>query len=54
MRVGPDPAMVMDCRVERLPGVADEMAHHAHDINDVLLGVGDFIRRAAVSSKALR
>ncbi len=41
------PAVMIHRRVQRLAGVADEMAHHAHDIDDVLLGVGNFRRRAA-------
>ena len=32
--------------VERLRGVADEVTHHAHDVDDVLAGIGDFLRRA--------
>ena len=45
-RIG-DPAVMMLGGVQRLARVADKMAHHAHHINNVSLGVGDFCGRAA-------
>ena len=46
VRVVAHPAVVMDGGVQRLRGVADQMAHDAHHIDDVRLGVGDFLGRA--------
>ena len=45
------PAVMMLRGVQRLARVADEMTHHAHDVDDVLLGVGNFCGRAAVIFK---
>jgi len=47
------PAMVMAGRVQRLAGIACEVAHDAHDVDDVGLGVGDFLRRPAVFLEGL-
>src|SRR5260370_29497989 len=43
-----DPAVMVNGRVERLRGITDVMSHHAHDVEDVLLGVGDFTGRAVL------
>ena len=45
---------MMLARVQRLRGVAHEMAHRAHHIEDVRLRVGDFLRRAAAFLKGLQ
>ena len=47
LRVLADPAVVVHGVMQRLRAIADVMAHHAHDVDDVLLGVGDFLGRAA-------
>ena len=38
------PAVVIHRRMERLAGVTDEMTHYPHNVNDVLPGIGNFIR----------
>ena len=47
VRIVANPAVVMHRRVQRLARVADKMPHHAHHINDVLLGIFNFRWRAA-------
>ncbi len=41
----------MHRRVQRLRTVANKMSHHPHDIDDIRLRIGDFLRRAAVFLK---
>ena len=43
-----DPAVMMFGGVQRLRHIADEMSHHAHDVDDVGLRIGDLFGRAAV------
>ena len=54
MRVVAYPAVVMDRGVQRLRRIPDVMAHDTHHINDILLGIGDFLRRSAVLLKGLQ
>src|ERR1041385_8291994 len=49
-----DPTVMMDRRVQWLGGIADVMAHHAHDVDDVRLGVGNFLRRATILLKSFQ
>src|SRR5208282_3687826 len=53
VRIVTDPAVEMHRRVQRLRTVPHKMSHHTHDINDVRLRVGDFLRRAAVFLEGL-
>ena len=54
VRIVAHPAVEMHRRVQRLRTVADKMPHHAHDIDDIGLGIGDFLRRAAVFLKGFQ
>ena len=47
VRILSHPAIVMFGRVQRLSGISDKMSHGAHEIGNILLRIGNFLRRAA-------
>src|SRR5579859_596410 len=47
-RIVADPAVVVDGGVERLRGIANVVPQYAHDVENVLLRVGDFAGRSVL------